>query len=237
MIQNFKLIEKINLTHNVFKMIFEWESELEMKSWQFVTFLLEKIWGRAYSILELDWKKIVLIIKKRELNDWWRWWSKMICELNIWDSIKWVWPAGHFLLKENNKNKLFIWTGTWLVPLYNMIVSQLNNNKDVLVKFIFWVRSKEDIFYIEELEKLKKENPNFNYEVFISRVKDLHDFKISHINKKIQSGYVTNFLTPKNISNYKEIYLCGAPAMIEWTIEKLNKFNFKENENIFFEKY
>ena len=87
MIQQFKLIEKINLTKNVFELIFEWEKELDMRPGQFITFLLDKIWWRAYSILRLEWKKVILIIKKRELDEWWRWGSKIICDLNIWEKL------------------------------------------------------------------------------------------------------------------------------------------------------
>ena len=236
MIQQFKLIGKKNLTENVFELVFQWEKELSMKPWQFITFILEKIWWRAYSILRIEWDKIVLIIKKRELEEGWRWWSKFICELNIWDSIKWVWPAGHFSLKENKTNKLFIWTGTWLVPLYNMIISESQNNIDSKITLIFWVREETDIFYLEELEKLKSENKNFDYEIYISRVKDLHKFKQEHINKKINSWYTTNFLSKNNIWNFNEVYICWMPTMIEWAVEKLKNLNFNE-DNIFFEKY
>jgi hypothetical protein len=55
-----------------------------MIPWQFITFILPKIWWRAYSILKLKWKEITLIIKKRELDEWGRWWSKYICEKDIW---------------------------------------------------------------------------------------------------------------------------------------------------------
>lgn len=237
MLQQFKLIKKINLTNNVFEMIFEWEKELIMKPWQFVTFLLEKIWWRAYSILKIDWNNIILIIKKREIEDWGRWWSKLICELNIWDELKWVWPAGHFALQDNNKNKLFIWTGTWLVPLYNMIIWELNKKQNNKVKLIFWVREESDIFYINELEKLKNKFTNFDFELYISRVKDLHKYQNEHCNISIHSWYTTNNLIKENISNFKEIYICWAPAMIEWSVEKLEKLWFKENENIFYEKY
>ncbi len=235
MIQQFKLIEKINLTNNVFEMVFEWEKELNMLPWQFVTFLIDKIWGRAYSILRLEWKKIILIIKKRELEEWGRWWSKLICELNIWDKLKWVWPAWHFKLKNNNSNKLFIWTWTWLVPLFNMFKYELENNS-TNIQFIFWVREKEDIFYISELNKLKQEYSNFDYHIYISRVKDLHDFKLNNVNNKINSWYTTNFLTKENIKDYTEAYICWAPTMIESSVEKLKKLNFNE-EDIYFEKY
>lgn len=236
MIQKFKLIKSKNITKNVFEMVFQWENELKMLPWQFITFLLESIGWRAYSILRIQWDKIILIIKKRELSEWGRWWSKLICELNIWDTLKWVWPAGHFILKENSQNKLFIWTGTGLVPLYNMITSELDKKNNNKVMLTFWVREKEDLFYLNKLEQLKSINSNFDYDIYISRVKDLHEFKIENWLQNINSGYTTNFITKKNVSDFKEVYICWAPTMIESTVEKLKKLNFN-NENIYFEKY
>ena len=236
MIQNFKLIEKKNITFNVYEMVFEWDRILEMKAWQFVTFILDNIWWRAYSILKKDWNKIILIIKKRNLDEWGRWWSKFICELNIWDTLRWVGPAGHFVLNDNNKNKLFIWTWTGLVPLYNMFINQLEKNINSKVNFIFWVRLQEDVFYIEKLEKLKEKYSNFNFSIYISRVKDLHQFELQYPNDQINSWYTTNFLTKKNIKDYEEVYICWAPTMIESSIEKLKKLNFNESD-IYFEKY
>ncbi len=226
MIQNFKLIEKKNKTHNVFEMIFEWEKELVMKPWQFITFLLDNIWWRAYSILELDWKKVKLIIKKREQNEWGRWWSKFICELETWEILKWVWPAWHFLLQENNKDKLFIWTGTGLAPLYNQIKWALNNKNGWKLKLIFWLREENDIFYLEELKQLTKNHNNFDFEIFLSRS------DIEWINK----WYTTDYITEQNCNKFDEFYICWAPAMIESSIEKLNEL-WIDNKNIFYEKY
>lgn len=237
MIQRFELISKKNLTQNVLKMVFKAEKKIEMRPWQFITFLIDKIWGRAYSILKLKWKKITLIIKKRELSEWWRWWSKLICELNIWDSLKWIWPAWHFLLRTNNHNKLFIWTWTWLVPLYNMIKYELKNNSNTKVTFIFWVRLQEDIFYLDKLNILKSKNPNFDFRIYISRVKDLYIFNTQHEWSVINSWYTTNYLTNEHLLDFNEVYICWAPTMIESTIEKLEKLHFKDWENIFHEKY
>ena len=237
MIQQFKLIEKKNLTENVFEMVFEWEKHLDMLPGQFITFLLDKIWWRAYSILKIEWNKIILIIKKRELEEGWRWGSKIICELKIWEELKWVWPAWHFKLQDNKTNKLFIWTGTWLVPLHNMIIAELEKNNWNKVYLNFWVREESDIFYLNEFEELKNKYSNFDYEIHISRVKDLHSFKVQNPNHHIHSGYTTNYLTEENMKNYSEVYICWAPTMIEWVIEKLEKFDYTKNENIFYEKY
>lgn len=226
MLQNFKLINKKNLTYNVYELTFEWEKKLEIKPWQFITFLLEKIWGRAYSILKIEWNNLVLIIKKRELEEWWRWWSKFICELNIWESLKWVWPAWHFILKENTKNKLFLWTGTWFVPLYNQIIWWLEAKLNCNFKLIFWARTLNDLFYIDELNELKNKNSNFDFEVFLSR-EDKHNYK---------NWYITDFINNDTKNIFEEVYICGTPNMIDSSIEILQKAWF-EKENIFTEKY
>lgn len=226
MIQNFKLIQKINLTDNVYELKFEGDNELDLKPGQFVTFLLDKIGGRAYSVLKKEWNNIILLIKKWEIEEWGRWGSKYICEQEIWASLRWVWPAGHFVLKENNKNKMFIWTGTWLVPLYNQILWAIEKNLDTKLKLIFGLREVKDIFYTEELNKLKSENHIFDYEIYLSRA-ELEWTK---------KWYVTDSLNSDIVSIYEEFYICGMPSMIDSTIEKLKSL-WVDEANIFSEKY
>ena len=232
----FKIIKKQEIAPKIYEITFESEKELEMKPGQFITFILPKIGWRAYSILKLEKNIVTLIIKKRELEDGWRWWSKYICEREVWDELNWVGPSGHFVLRENNKNKLFIWTWTWFVPLYNMIVASLEKKMDCKIFFTFWVKTRKDLFYLEELKELKKKFNNFDFAIYISREKDILDFELEHIDTRIFSGYTTNYLTPYNIRNCEEVYICWAPAMIESTQKKLEKIWFKK-ENIFFEKF
>ncbi len=224
MIQKFKITWIQKLTNDVYEITFKCEKKIKMIPGQFVTFLLDKIWGRAYSILEIKWDCIVLIIKKWEIENWWRWGSKFICELKVWDELKWVWPAGHFLLKDTNKNKLFIWTWTWFVPLYNQILWVIENNMKANMKLIFGVKTKDDLFYTKKLEEIKSRNKNFDFEIYLSREK----------NTSYKSWYVTDFITKQNIDNFEEFYICGTPNMIDWAKESLENLWKKE---IYFEKY
>lgn len=225
MIQNFKLINKRNLTQNIYELDFEADNNFAFKPGQFITFLIP-VWWRAYSILEETWKHLKLIIKKRELDEWGRWWSKYLCELKIWNSIRWVGPAGHFTLKENDKNKLFLWTWTWFVPLYNQIIYWLKNNTNCNFKLIFWARINDDLFYINELNNLKNNYSNFDFEVYLSR-EEIPWYK---------KWYITDFLDYETKDNFEEIYICWAPWMIDSSIEILLEKWF-EKENIFTEKY
>jgi len=159
----------------------------------------------------------------------------MFLEYSIWENydMKKFWLILNWICYSWNEKS----EETWFVPLYNMIISELQKKSENKIKFIFWIREESDVFKIEELEELKLNNPNFNFEVYISRVKDLHKFQNKHTNIKIHSWYTTNNLTSINTCNYKEIYICWAPSMIESSVEKLEKLGFIENENIFYEKY
>jgi NAD(P)H-flavin reductase len=210
-------------------LVFESDDKIfkkNFKHWQFVTFILDEIWGRAYSILDfLEDNKFILIIKKWEEKDGGRWGSKYICKRELWDVLKWVWPSGHFLLQENSKNKLFLATWTGLVPLYNQIVGSLEKNNIEKIMLIFWVRKKEDLFYLEKLENLKKQNKNFDYKIYLSREES-----------EYEKWYITDFLDKNNIKNFEEFYICWTPNMIDSSAEKLTKLWIKR-ENIYFEKY
>ncbi|MDD3793955.1 MAG: FAD-dependent oxidoreductase [Candidatus Gracilibacteria bacterium] len=225
MIQNFKLINKKNLTSNIFELVFESENNFEFKPGQFITFLIP-VGGRAYSILEETGKQLKLIIKKRELDEGGRGGSKYLCELEVGNIIRGVGPAGHFTLKENEKNKLFLGTGTGFVPLFNQITYGLKNNLNCNFKLIFGARTNADLFYIDELNSLKNEYDNFDFEVYLSR-EEIFGYK---------KGYITDFINYETKNSFSEVYICGTPSMIDSSIEILLEKGF-EKEYIFTEKY
>lgn len=214
-----------NLTNDVYELIFEGENEIDVIPGQFITFMIDGIWARAYSILEKNWKNLTFIIKKIEIENWWRWWSKFLCELKNETELKWIWASWHFILKENKKNKLFLWTWTWFVPLYYQIKSWLEAGRKEKMRFVFWVRKESDIFYLKELNDLKEKYSNFDFKIYLSNEK----------NQKYKKGYITEEIWSLNYE-YQEAYLCWSPIMIESAKEILEK-NWFEKQNIFDEKY
>ena len=224
--KTFTLTKKIELTRDVFELHFTCNEGFIIKPWQFITFILPKIGWRAYSVLEQNNHNTALIIKRVERENWWRWWSIHICDTNIWETLNWVWPAGHFILKDNTLSKLFIWTGTGLVPLYNQIVSGLERWDAQQYTLLFWVRTTQDIFYQKKYKKLSEKYPNFHFQIYLSREES---------NSTIH-GYVTDFLHFENITQFHEFYICGAPNMVDSSVEKIKEHWWIE-ENIFTEKY
>lgn len=220
------LIEKKELTHDVYELHYKLSEKKEMLPGQFITFILPWIWWRSYSILELKKDVATLIIKKWPEPDGGRWGSIALCDANTWDEFKCVGPAGHFILTWENTSRCFIGTGTWFVPLYNQILWLIDRWDPSQIHFVFWVRTSKDLFYKKELEELSTQNGNFSYSLYLSRETE----------DGIHKGYVTDFLSQENVTTFEEYYLCWAPAMIESCQNILNDLGVKE-EKVFFEKY
>lgn len=221
---DFKLIKKKKLTPDVFELVFQSVIELDIVPWKFMTFMLPKTWfARAYSVLFKEWKNIYFIIKRLEN---WRWGSKEICDYEEGKILKWVWPTGHFVDSKKDVSKLFISTGTWMVPLYFMIRNLLENWYNKNLKLVLWNREEKDLYYLDEFRDFKEKYPNFDVEIFLSR--EQKDW--------FQKWYVWDFLTSENISKFEEYYICWNPNMVEEVEEKLLNF-WIQKENIFREKF
>lgn len=224
MLIEYKIIEKRKLTHDIYEMKFESNTDLSFIYWQFITFILPWIWWRAYSVLKLENNIVITLIIKRVENG--RWWSKFICDSNIGDILKWVWPAWHFTLKQTNNNKLFLWTWTWFVPLFNQIKWSINLKQDCNLRLIFWLKNSDDIFYENTLNELKSKHNNFDYSYYLSRENDsIHNY-----------WRVTDYLTLDNVVQYNEFYICWIAQMIDSSIEILTNL-WIQKEQIFTEKY
>lgn len=221
---NFTLLNKKNLTPDVFEMVFEIDKEIDLIPGQFITFLLPKTgFWRAYSVLDKKQNKLFFIVKRLEN---WRGWSREVCDLEIWWVFRWVGPTGHFIDSWEEKNKLFLSTWTWIVPEFFIIKNLLENWFNKKIKLIFWNRSKKDLYYISELNNLKTNYPNFENEIFLSQE------NISNYN----FWRITDFLQKNNLSNFEEFYICGNPNMVNESINKLKNIWYKDNI-IFREKY
>lgn len=220
----YTLVDKIALTDDVWELVFISATPEEFRAGQFITFFLDDLWARAYSILKIVDNKYHFIIKKIDILDGWKWGSKYLCELDITSIISWIGPIGAFTLQNNNNSKLFLGTWTGFVPLWNQITSSLNHSNASL-KLIFWVRSAKDVFYKKSLEDLSRQYKNFSFEYYISR-EDIEGYKRWRISK---------FLEEKtNIESFREFYICWNPNMVDDVSSRLKKY---WKTNIYFEKY
>jgi len=221
----FTLTEKKLLVPNVYELTYSTKEPFDAGAGQFVTFLLPA-GGRSYSLLSWSEHSITLTVEAISRERWGRGGSIQMCEANIGDTFRGIGPAGHFMTTARENGKMFLGTGTGLVPLYAMIRDLLEHDFLSPIQLVYGHRTKADWYYIDELQELSKQHPNFSLRLFLSR-EDAFD---------CEKWYIQNGLTKENIAEYSEFYICGWPKMVDDVKNTLTTFGVEE-ENIFSEKY
>lgn len=220
----YTLKEKKTLAPDVYEMVFEAKDEIEVIPWQFITFFLPQTnFARSYSVLKQEGRNIYFIIKMLELG---RWWSKELCGYEPWVELRWIGPAGRFIDTHQKTNKLYLATGTGIVPIYFLLKEYLWWLEWQKVTLLFGNRNFEESYYLDKFQEFSQKYPHFDYKFYLSREEK----------EGFEKWYISQFLTQENISSYDEFYICWNPLMVDDVIEKLEAYNVDE-ANIFHEKY
>jgi len=152
--------------------------------------------------------------------------------------------AGMFSLKENEREKIFMVTGTGIAPILSMIKSkfQISNFKFQ----IFWgLKKYQDVYLFDELKKLTTTvipaKAGIQFKICLSREQNLDMilgeekkfFELGHIDSCFEKQF--DNLTIEQLNNF-DFYLCGGRNIVE----SLRQFLLGKNvsqENIYFEKF
>ena len=195
------------ITKDVIKLEIKLDHKLSFQAWQFMQFILEDFdWQfiRQYSIAYQNENVYWFMIKLKET---WRA-GKLFPKLSVWDNIYIWWVYWDFVLKNSNTKKVFIATGTWLAPVYNMIK---NTDENTPKELHFGVERFEDLFFTKELEKIT--NLEINY----------------YLSKEEKSWY-NYWRIDANKFDYDletEFYICWNPNMVQEVSEILSNKWYK----------
>jgi CDP-4-dehydro-6-deoxyglucose reductase, E3 len=226
-------LSKINdLTPSVRELVFELvePTEFKFRAGQFVMLHIPqegKLVQRAYSIASADTEthEFKLVIKYYELGVA----SSWVKTLKGGEEILYTGPFGKFLFREPPAEQVIhVCTSTGLAPLYGMLKSQGTKFKDTHYKVFMGVWNEKEIFYLNELEALKKNLPNLEINFVLDKPIDTQ--------WKGLSGFVTDHLAKLDYGKPTEFYLCGNPAMIKGVKEMLVAKSFP-NAKIYTESY
>ncbi len=151
--------------------------------------------------------------------------------LEVGDKLTITGPYGDFFLREeSNRDMICIAGGSGKAPIRSILKTLKSDGMKRKVKYFFGARSKRDLYYTEEFQKLAEEYPNFEYIPALSEPKE-------EDNWTGEVGLITDVVDrhTKDLSE-AEGYLCGSPGMINACIKVLSNHDMKE-ENILFDKF
>jgi Na+-transporting NADH:ubiquinone oxidoreductase subunit F len=161
--------------------------------------------------------------------------SSYIFNLKEGDEVIISGPYGEFYLEDSEAEMVFIGGGAGMAPLRSHIF-ELFYGRKTKRKVSFWYggRSVQELFYIEEFQKIEEEFDNFTFRVALSdpQPEDNWQGDIGFIHLVLFDKYLKDHAAPEDI----QYYLCGPPMMTKSVISMLEDLGV-ETENIHFDDF
>ncbi len=144
-------------------------------------------------------------------------------------------PFGEFFAKDTDAEMVFVGGGAGMAPMRSHIFDQLVRLKSQR-KITFWygARSKREIFYQQDFDKLQGEHENFDWHVALSDPlpEDEWTGYTGFIHQVLYDEYLKDHKAPEMC----EFYLCGPPLMTNAVIGMLEDLGV-ERENILLDDF
>ncbi len=138
--------------------------------------------------------------------------SSYIFDLKPGDKTTISGPFGEFYARETENEMVFVGGGAGMAPMRSHIFDQLERIK-TRRKMTFWygARSKREMFYVEDFDRLAKAHNNFEWHVALSDPLPADDWKgyTGFIHNVLFENYLKDHPAPEDC----EYYLCGPPMM------------------------
>jgi Na+-transporting NADH:ubiquinone oxidoreductase subunit F len=161
--------------------------------------------------------------------------SSYIFNLKEGDEVTISGPYGEFYLEESDAEMIFIGGGAGMAPLRSHIFELFKGQKTKR-KVSFWYggRSKSELFYTEEFEKIAEENDNFTFHIALSdpQPEDNWTGYTGYVHLVLLDEYLKDHPAPEDIM----YYMCGPPMMTKSVLEMLDNLGV-EKDNIRFDDF
>ena len=196
------------------------------KIWDFNSEVTEPV-ERAYSMANYPEEKGIIMLNVRIASPPpgstgipSRQMSSYIFNLKPGDEVTISGPFGEFFARETKKEMVFIGGGAGMAPMRSHLLDQLDRIKtDRKITFWYGARSKREMFYVDDFDRLQAENKNFTWHVALSDAME-EDEWTGH------TGFIHNVLFDEYLKDHPapedcEFYMCGPPMMNQSCINML----------------
>ncbi len=158
--------------------------------------------------------------------------STYLHSLAVDDQVVFTGPYGEFRLNEDPDMEIIcVGGGCGMAPMKNIIYSIYNQWPDRSCWLFFGCRTTDDVFYLEEFQKLARQHPNFRVIYALSDPlgpDEKWDSETGFIHLSVDK-----YLDP---GVARQAFLCGPPPMIDAVTEVLQEKGLRE-EDIFYDKF
>jgi len=161
--------------------------------------------------------------------------SSYIWSLKPGDKVTISGPFGEFFAKQTDSEMVFIGGGAGMAPMRSHIFDQLKRlASQRKISFWYGARSKREMFYVEDFDRLAAECPNFTWHVALSDPlpEDNWTGYTGFIHNVLYEHYLRDHPAPEDC----EFYMCGPPVMNAAVIKMLKDLGV-EDDNILLDDF
>jgi len=132
-------------------------------------------------------------------------------------------PYGRFYFDETlHKSIVLIAAGSGITPMISMLCYIDDLKLATPVTLLYCVRTRADIIFQNELERLRRSLPNFKYEVCLSRPDSTWKGHSGHLTKEFVSQHGTDLDSPT-------FFLCGPKGFMDSMRQILSTLGINED--------
>lgn len=139
--------------------------------------------------------------------------SSWLFGLREGDEVEVAGPYGHFFVEPGDGELVFVGGGAGMAPMRAHIFDQLLRLETSRpISFWYGARSRREIFYAEDFDRLAERHPNFSWTVALSEPKpeDAWEGETGFIHEVLDRRHLAEHPAPETC----DYYLCGPPMMV-----------------------
>ena len=158
--------------------------------------------------------------------------SSYIFKLRPGDPVTILGPFGEFFARDTDKEMIYIGGGAGMAPLRSHIFDLLKRvHSDRKISFWYGGRARQELFYVEEFDRLATEHANFSWHVALSEPAPQDNWQgpQGFIHDVVYREYLAQHAAPEEC----EYYLCGPPLMMAAVMKMLDDLGVDRDSILF----
>lgn len=155
-------------------------------------------------------------------------------------------PYGEFFIKPTEAEMLYIGGGAGMAPMRSHLFHLFHTLKTGR-KVTYWYggRSKRELFYLDDFQKIEKEFPNFKFHLVLSEPvpednwvtkKDVNDTEGDGFLGFVHQAVIDEYLSKHDAPEEIEFYFCGPPLMNAAVLKMCDDWGVPD-ENVSFDDF
>jgi len=172
--------------------------------------------------------------------------SSYVFTRNPGDKVTISGPYGEFFIKPTEAEMLYIGGGAGMAPMRSHLFHLFHTLKTGR-KVTYWYggRSKRELFYLEDFQKIEKEFPNFTFQLVLSEPvpednwvekKSMEDKDGDGFLGFVHQAVIDQYLSKHDAPEEIEFYFCGPPMMNAAVLKMCDDWGIPD-ENVAFDDF